>query len=297
MAPHILLVLSLITSVHSLCYFPNGDAARGDFPCRQTKDFSACCGRGYKCVSNGMCQSSEDQLEDPGATEFVRGSCDDQQWKSANCPNYCVENNPSGGAGIVKCQGYTNRFYCTGIGANASRCDDDQEHLSFPGDPFILTTVGLETTSTASTESTASTTEASTTEASTTEASSTEAESTTSTSSAAETETAAASSESSSGSDSKAAVIGGAVGGSVGGLLLGGLGVWLVLWLRKRKRAAAAAAAGTGEAELESTAGTAGTGTGAETIKPELPGEGTVSPVPSPPSELPGHFPDNQAVR
>lgn len=64
------------------CYFPNGNLAVGDTPCRD-EAASACCGPDAICLTNGLCIS----VQQPYV--IARGSCTDDSWQSSDCPNRC----------------------------------------------------------------------------------------------------------------------------------------------------------------------------------------------------------------
>ncbi|KAF9871072.1 hypothetical protein CkaCkLH20_11489 [Colletotrichum karsti] len=69
-----LLFSYLSVVVQAACYYPNGSIAPNDTPCRDDTAESACCGQGYACLSNGMCQATGQELQKGGATELVRGA-------------------------------------------------------------------------------------------------------------------------------------------------------------------------------------------------------------------------------
>ncbi len=63
-----------------------------------------------------------------GDTPYVRGSCTDKSWRSANCPSFCVNpdapysDNTSGGAAMAKCSNTTDLFYCIDLNTDAVSC-------------------------------------------------------------------------------------------------------------------------------------------------------------------------------
>ena len=112
----VLLILFLTFITESTCYFPDGTIPRQDTPC-QSEGESTCCGAGYACLSNNLCELTEHVPNPaPGQSQWVRGSCTDQTWKSPNCPNFCLT--PSngdyrgGGMGVDKCEVTQDRYYC-----------------------------------------------------------------------------------------------------------------------------------------------------------------------------------------
>ncbi|KAL2671231.1 hypothetical protein Neosp_013810 [[Neocosmospora] mangrovei] len=228
------------TLVHAQCYYPNGQDAPRDTPCKPDAEASACCAEGYICVSTGMCQF----VEDVGTGKFARGSCTNQDWSSSECPNFCTdaEGEDAGGTDVTRCQGYTDRFFCPRT-QNANVCKDESKALIFSEEPSVLTTILAATTSVQSTSTQSTETSEATTESSSQETTSTaKDEETSSTASTSPNETGPADKDSSSNSDSDSdsspspALIGGAIGGSIGGFLLGGLSVWLIFFLRKAKK-------------------------------------------------------------
>lgn len=97
------------------CYYPSGDHASTDVPCSQSGD-SVCCGQGFICLSNGVCQNPLLISNEPGL--YSRGSCTDQTWNSSQCPRFCVNPNApfndvqTSGQELLKCPGRDNLFYC-----------------------------------------------------------------------------------------------------------------------------------------------------------------------------------------
>ena len=85
--------VSLFQSVSagSACYYPNGDLNPDDVPCNPSADVSVCCGRGWTCLSNGVCMLSQDSsvgsISRIGST--YRTSCTDRSWNSPACPSFC----------------------------------------------------------------------------------------------------------------------------------------------------------------------------------------------------------------
>ena len=75
------------------CYFPDKTTADHDFPCHPDRDISACCGPGYACLADGVCQvtnASIDALNAPPQRQYLRGSCTDRTWSSTACPLFCI---------------------------------------------------------------------------------------------------------------------------------------------------------------------------------------------------------------
>ncbi len=67
------------------CYFPDGNNATKDTPCKSAT-VSTCCQEGATCLDNGLCF-------DPFGSAvggYIRGSCTDKSWASSSCPQYCT---------------------------------------------------------------------------------------------------------------------------------------------------------------------------------------------------------------
>ncbi|KAF2479227.1 hypothetical protein BDY17DRAFT_313780 [Neohortaea acidophila] len=119
------LVLSSF-QVSAICYYPDGTVTPGDVPCLTGNDPSFCCSFGYACLNNQICMTTS---HTPNATNtYVRGSCTDPTWRSANCPSFCVNPDPpwkddtAGGEGMALCANTTNTFYCVDFNEDAVNC-------------------------------------------------------------------------------------------------------------------------------------------------------------------------------
>ncbi|KAL2156840.1 hypothetical protein VTH06DRAFT_4076 [Thermothelomyces fergusii] len=140
------------------CYYPSGLQAPNDTPCRDDTPHSTCCGQGYACLSNGICQATGEELQKPGATEFVRGSCTDKQWRSSSCPLFCITEDYDyldGGMGMMKCENTSDDMYFC-INGQESSCEDQYNVLYFPGTPSVITTIGVAPSTTSSSSSSSS---------------------------------------------------------------------------------------------------------------------------------------------
>ncbi|KAI5464245.1 hypothetical protein BGZ63DRAFT_401211 [Mariannaea sp. PMI_226] len=219
----LLLAPTILPVVSAACYYPNGKLAPNDVPCRDDISNSVCCGQGYACLSNGICQATGDELQKEHATEYVRGSCTDRNWRSSACPLFCIDpdvDNVGGGEGIGKCSKTTEDMYwCVNLNQNAVDCDRKQNVLFFPGKPTVITTIGVSPTNSAQPLSTSSppTTTAYTTAQEHEVLSSTRSDIT-------PTLADVKNDSKSTSPNTNASIIGGAIGAAMGVLLLGGSG-------------------------------------------------------------------------
>lgn len=89
------LTLSTTSSAQRACFFPDGTRASGDIACNpDASSESACCGVGYACLANGICQQTS-AAPDNGGVRFIRGSCTDISWQSSSCPQFCIDRDNS----------------------------------------------------------------------------------------------------------------------------------------------------------------------------------------------------------
>lgn len=68
------------TTVSKSCYYPDGIQATDNTPCSQNASVGICCGPGFTCLSNGLCQQGQ---------YLFRGTCTDSTWRNDDCPSYC----------------------------------------------------------------------------------------------------------------------------------------------------------------------------------------------------------------
>lgn len=80
---HIILLLTTVTPVISMCYYPDGTIETHAVPCSPTGDSQCCASSKGICLSNGHCM---DFLQPFG---IWRGSCTDRDW-GASCPQTCL---------------------------------------------------------------------------------------------------------------------------------------------------------------------------------------------------------------
>ncbi|KAK2011027.1 hypothetical protein LZ32DRAFT_659970 [Colletotrichum eremochloae] len=204
---------------------------------------SVCCGQGYACLSNGMCQATGKELQKGGATELVRGACTDRSWRSSSCPLFCINpetDNVAGGIGVAKFQGTVEElYYCINTVQDRVNCTAKQNVLFFQESPTAITTIGVAATTVPASSSTTSES-ATASLAITSQTSSIQSSAPNTNTVPLSSATNCPESSSASGSTNQNVTIGAAVGASVGGLSLGILGTYLFVCLRRRRRRARA---------------------------------------------------------
>jgi hypothetical protein len=119
------------------CYYPSGDLSPTDFPCTSSGE-SVCCGQGFICLSNGLCQNPSLPADSPGI--YSRGSCTDKSWASPSCQNFCVNNNApfhdlvTGGQQVLKCPNTTaDNYYCNDAAVADANCTTGENIVKFNG--------------------------------------------------------------------------------------------------------------------------------------------------------------------
>ena len=139
-ATTILFLLESPLLASALCYYPNGKPS-DDLACDPTAEVSVCCNRGAACLSNGVCEHLPNSSAGVAAT-YGRGSCTDQSWQSASCPQFCQTTFLGGGVPVSNCT--TDGDWCCGAD-DGSCCDGKVVKL---GVGNLETTLGLVATST-----------------------------------------------------------------------------------------------------------------------------------------------------
>lgn len=129
-----LLYFTATTSASASCYYPSGSIAPADIPCNHnpTED-SACCGQGFICLSNGLCQNPLVAAGEFGL--YSRGSCTDQSWTSSQCPKFCVGDSDvkTGGQEVLKCLGGDDLYYCNDSDVANANCSSGSNIITFAG--------------------------------------------------------------------------------------------------------------------------------------------------------------------
>ena len=126
---------------HALCYFPDGKTvAKGYLPCLDNGN-SFCCGVGYACLSNQLCESLSPNnltsLDKELQTSFVRGACTDPAWKDSNCPSFCITASNgdalSGPQDVLQCQTDARQYACMDSTDPENWCTSDGGGLRLAG--------------------------------------------------------------------------------------------------------------------------------------------------------------------
>ncbi|KAK8212484.1 hypothetical protein IWZ01DRAFT_502263 [Phyllosticta capitalensis] len=123
----IFFALSLIPSAtlaaavdEATCYFPNREIDTDGYVCNTTAaangDGSACCLHNDACYESGTCYQDWSGIS-------YRRSCTDKDWRSGNCPDYCLDDASQGDyARITQCVTDTAASCCVTNGTE-SCCD------------------------------------------------------------------------------------------------------------------------------------------------------------------------------
>lgn len=84
-----------------------------------------------------FCQATGDELQEPGATEYVRGGCTDKSFRSSSCSLICIDpdlDNVAGGHGLGKCENtQSDMYYCINGDLDNVDCTSGNGILFFAG--------------------------------------------------------------------------------------------------------------------------------------------------------------------
>ena len=72
----------LAVSPDAQCFTGNGTLST-DFPCKTSENVGFCCGVGWSCLSNGLCQWRD-------STSFAEGTCTDKTFPANSCLGLCL---------------------------------------------------------------------------------------------------------------------------------------------------------------------------------------------------------------
>ncbi len=70
------------------CYNSDRNIAKDNIPCYPDRNVSFCCGKGWACLNNKLCQ--QQISDDQQSSITARGSCTDQTWESDDCPRFYI---------------------------------------------------------------------------------------------------------------------------------------------------------------------------------------------------------------
>ncbi|KAE9975709.1 hypothetical protein EG328_003026 [Venturia inaequalis] len=116
-----LLLISVLTtesaaqrsnSSSNSCYYPSGIISPGK-PCHPNANNSVCCGPGFECLGNGICQTSP-LIDTPYKHTLYRSACTDPTFQDPACPHFCVgaDDNPQAGQGMQVCSPELGTYCC-----------------------------------------------------------------------------------------------------------------------------------------------------------------------------------------
>lgn len=156
-----------LAASNSSCYYPSGLETRGS-ACNPNAAISSCCGPGFVCLSNGLCEPGPENKKSY-KYEYYRSSCTDSSWNSTSCPQYCVgrtsnchplywlyitdnataNNNLDAGEGLQSCG--SNTYCCN---KNYDCCANSTEVFKLDAANIVTTIPYLTQSSTAAPSST-----------------------------------------------------------------------------------------------------------------------------------------------
>ena len=102
-APFILCLVSRVRA--QPCFFPSGEQSLNYYPCDANAHVSMCCWGSAVCLTNGLCSNGAQLIFDNALNKTVnnsyfRGTCTDNQWGSAVCPQHCLSSK------LLSCTGH-----------------------------------------------------------------------------------------------------------------------------------------------------------------------------------------------
>ena len=160
-----LILLLFAPLATTICYYPDKSIAAHDTPCHSSDGDSFCCGQGFACLSNKLCQATSLIVH---GSSYARGSCTDQTWRSSNCPSFCLGRftPPStvkywhrltcldianGGEGVDQCPTPNTDSYCCHDDLANCNCTSRYGTLFSGSEPAtVLQTIGVVDTSSTS---------------------------------------------------------------------------------------------------------------------------------------------------
>ena len=134
-----------MSSSNATCYFNDGSVAKDDYFCGLPHQ-DTCCGRGWSCLSNGLC------TEVFGSEPYAQGSCADPSFDK--CLSFCNYSNRGNYTVVDRCEQDGNSwcFTCHLQEPHGPSCCDTNLTTSLEPYPFTVVTatqprVGMDTSS------------------------------------------------------------------------------------------------------------------------------------------------------
>ena len=123
-----------MSSSNATCYLNDGSVATGDFFCGFSNR-NTCCGLGWSCLSNGLCQQSS------GTKEYAQGSCTDPSFKK--CLSFCNYAQPGNFTVVNRCEPAGNSwcFECALQNPNGIGCCGTNRTTTLKPYPFTTGTL------------------------------------------------------------------------------------------------------------------------------------------------------------
>lgn len=131
----LIILLTAASYATARCYFPDGTLDTKSFVCNTTAvdsgGSSACCSAGDDCYDSGTCYQGWSGIA-------YRNTCTDPTWKSAACPQFCLESGMlDAGIWIQSCDLRTKSACCV-VGSTYC-CNDTSKVFTYA--PGILVAV------------------------------------------------------------------------------------------------------------------------------------------------------------
>lgn len=137
-----------MSSSNTTCYSADGNEST-DIPCG-LPNLSSCCGSGWDCLSNGLCQQH-------GTTGYSQSTCTNPSYE--NCLSFCNKSQFDGFTEVSRCEANGNSWCCAGAagqGLGGANCCDT--NLTTSLEPYPFSTLGSSDLSTAASSSLSSST-------------------------------------------------------------------------------------------------------------------------------------------
>ena len=118
-----------MSSSNTTCYKADGTESTGNSPCG-FPNLSTCCGSGWYCLSNGLCQEH-------GTTAYSQSTCTNPNYE--NCLSFCNKSQFDGFTEVSRCEASGNSWCCAGAagqGLGGPKCCDTNLTTSLEPYPF-----------------------------------------------------------------------------------------------------------------------------------------------------------------